>query len=85
MTPEISESEIIYKQSKPMGRPRTSKRWNPDGTLNTSYFFKEFYHKPHTCEYCGKVRKCSDNVARHQQSFRCVEARKRLGIFVEFC
>ena len=83
MTSETSDNEITQKQRKQVGRPRNPKRWNSDGTPDPNFittYFKERYHKPHTCEYCGKVTKCSDNVARHQQSFRCVEARKQLGI-----
>jgi hypothetical protein len=87
MTLNDSDNEINEKPQKPMGRPRNPNRWNPDGTLKTdvyTLYFKEHYHKPHTCEYCGKVRKCSDNVARHQKSARCVAARKKLGLTLAF-
>ena len=77
---EMSANENIEKQRQPMGRPKKPKRWNPDGSLRTEYYFKEHFHKPHTCEYCGKVRKCSDNIARHQKSAKCVQARTLLGL-----
>ena len=93
MTQNISDNELTSSETneiprRPLGRPRSKpERWNPDGTLSSEYitaYFKEHWHKPHTCEYCGKVRKCSDNVARHQRSARCVAARKKLGLTLEF-
>jgi len=84
---ELTSSEKDEKQHKRMGRPRNPKRWNSDGTLNTDYstiYFKEHFHKTHTCEYCGKIRKCSDNVARHQKSARCIKARTLLGLALPF-
>ena len=84
---EMTSSEKDETQHKTIGRPRNPKKWNPDGTLNTEYstlYFREHYHKPHTCEYCGKIRKCSDNVVRHQRSARCVKARQLLGLTLPF-
>ena len=84
MTGNTSENEMITERPRrPMGRPRNPNRWNADGTLKSDVFtlyFKEHYHKPHTCEYCGKTRKCSDNIARHQKSANCMEARQKLGL-----
>ena len=85
---ERNDSTKNKKIRKPLGRPRTNpSRWNPDGSLSSEYinaYFKEHYHKPHICEYCGKERKCSDNIIRHQKSARCVEARKQLGLILPF-
>ena len=38
-------------------------------------YFKEHSHRMHVCPHCGKVRKCSDNIARHEKSKKCMKAR----------
>ena len=65
-------------QIKKHGRPINPACHLPDGSVDPNYYFKIKYHKPHTCEFCGKTRKCSDNVARHQRSARCAKARAML-------
>lgn len=64
--------------SKKLGRPINPDKWLPNGMMDTSYYFKLNYHKPHTCEICGRTRKCSDNIIRHQKSARCMKARALL-------
>ena len=72
--------EIPIKQKK-LGRPRKNDRWLPDGTFDLNFYnvyFEQHYHKPHTCIYCGKTRKCCDNKIRHEKSKKCQLARQLL-------
>jgi len=64
--------------STKLGRPINPSRRLADGTIDPNYYFKLNYHKPHTCEICGKTRKCSDNIMRHLKSARCLKARAQL-------
>lgn len=64
--------------SAKLGRPINPNRRLPDGTIDPSYYFKLNYHKPHTCEICGRTRKCSDNILRHLKSAKCLKARAAL-------
>ena len=66
--------------STKLGRPINPERWLSDGTIDPNYYFKLNYHKPYTCEFCGKTRKCSDNILRHLKSARCVKARLLLDM-----
>ena len=74
----MTSPKEIQIEPKKLGRPVNPNRWLSDGTLDVNYYFKLNYHKPHTCEYCGKTRKCSDNILRHLKSARCMKARAQL-------
>ena len=76
-----SNKEIPNTPTK-IGRPKNPDAWLPDGSFNSNHYFKLNYHKPHTCEYCGKTRKCSDNIIRHMKSARCTKARELLELKV---